>query len=90
MLHVGFFVCKLKKTANGPKEQLGGEEDVPSDMEGAEDGVAVEEDEAPQKPPRARAGQPEGRKRSAAEADAGESSVPQHGDCTITHACTAL
>ena len=80
----GFFVCKLKKVANGPKEQLGGEEDVPSDMEGAEDGVTVEEDEAPQKPPKARAGQAEGRKRSAAEADAGEYSVPQHGYRTLS------
>ncbi|CAL5219196.1 g985 [Coccomyxa viridis] len=64
----GFFVCKLKKVANGPKEQLGGEEDVPSDMEGADDEVTVE-DEEPQKPSKAQAGQAEGRKRSAAEAD---------------------
>ena len=72
----GFFVCKLKKVANGPKEQLGGEEDVPSDMEGAdEEGVTVEE-EAPQRARSTRAGQPEGRKRSAAEVDAGEQSAP--------------
>ena len=81
MLHAGFFVCKLKKVANGPKEQLGGEEDVPSDMEGADDEVTVE-DEEPQKPSKAQAGQAEGRKRSAAEADTGEQSVPQQGACT--------
>ena len=71
----GFFVCKLKKVANGPKEQLGGEEDVLSDMEGAEDGVTAE-DEAPQGARKAQAGQAEGRKRKAAEADAGEQPLP--------------
>ena len=70
----GFFVCKLKKVANGPKEQLGGEEDVPSDMEGADEEDVTVEEEAPARS--ARAGQPEGRKRSAAEVDAGEHFAP--------------
>ena len=73
--NAGFFVCKLKKVANGPKDQLGGEEDVPSDMEGAEEGVTAEE-EAPEKTRSARAGQLEGRKRAAAEVDAGEPCLP--------------
>lgn len=72
----GFFVCKLKKVANGPKDQLGGEEDVPSDMEGADEEGVTAEDEAPQKARSARAGQLEGRKRAAAEVDAGEPCLP--------------
>ena len=71
----GFFVCKLKKVANGRKEQAGGEDDVPSDMEGAEDAVTAEDD-APRKADASKAGRADGRrqgKRKAPGADAGES-----------------
>ncbi len=65
-------MCKLKKTANGPKEQLGGEEDVLSDMEGADEDIAVEDD-APQKGPPTKAG-----KRKAAEIDVGKQPLCDH------------
>ena len=79
----GFFVCKLKKVANGRKEQAGGEDDVPSDMEGAEDAVTAEED-APRKAAASKAGGADGRrqgKRKAPGADAGESS--QKASCRL-------
>ena len=72
----GFFVCKLKKVANGRKEQAGGEDEVPSDMEGAEDAVAAEED-ALTKAVASKTGRTDGRqqgKRKAPGADAGERS----------------
>ena len=81
--HAGFFVCKLKKVANGRKEQAGGEDDVPSDMEGAEDSLTAEED-APRKAAASKAGRAGGRrqgKRKAPGADAGESS--QSGSCRL-------
>ncbi len=83
----GFFVCKLKKVANGRKEQAGGEDDVPSDMEGTEDAVAAEEG-APTKAAASKTGRADGRKqgkRKAPGADAGESS--QSGCCRL---CPAL
>ena len=86
----GFFVCKLNKVANGRKEQAGGEDDVPSDMEGAEDSITAEED-APTKAVASRTGRADGRKqgkRKAPGADAGES--PQSGCCRLYPAlCTS-
>lgn len=77
-LDAGFFVCKLKKVANGPKEQAGGEEDELSDMEGADEGIAAEEEEVAEKAGAAKAGKPGGRKRKAADVDAEE----EAGMCT--------
>ena len=79
----GFFVCKLKKVANGRKEQAGGEDEVPSDMEGAEDAIAAEED-APTKAVTSKTGRADGRKqgkRKAPGEDAGEHS--QSGYCRL-------
>ena len=80
-------MCKLKKMANGRKEQAGGEGDVPSDMEGAEDAIAAEED-APEKTVASKTGRTDGRKqgkRRAPGADAGKSS--RSGCCRL---CPAL
>ena len=68
-------MCKLKKVANGPKEQSGGEEDILSDMEGADDVIEAEED-APQKERGRKAA-----KRKAVDVDAGDHTCLPQSTC---------
>ncbi len=65
-------MCKLKKVANGPKERSGGEEEVLSDMEGADEVLGAEE-APPQKERSSKAA-----KRKAADVDAGDHTCLPH------------